>query len=211
MEAITLHPPTQDEIVAEQRWKEKQARQKQGEQEQEQEQEQEKEKEQDHEQEQKQEQELEQQQGLKGKLGGVLEQGKRQGWKLRSIWSIRDPLDYERAVLLRPHRPPVEAQPAQGWCVRRMLRLFPRLRFRRSLEATLSCELIHLGIATTSTAALAPSPLAYPGGCPPIHCQSIHLGIDTTSRGISSNPLPKQSTSHHRPFISTKPNPTQVL
>ena len=28
---------------------------------------------------------------------------------------------------------------------------------------------------------------------------------------MSSNPLPKQSTSHHRPFISTKSNLTQVL
>jgi hypothetical protein len=28
---------------------------------------------------------------------------------------------------------------------------------------------------------------------------------------MSSNPLPKQSTSHHRPFNSTKSNPTQVL
>jgi hypothetical protein len=33
----------------------------------------------------------------------------------------------------------------------------------------------------------------------------------TTSREMSSNPLPKQFTSHHRPFISTKSNPTQVL
>jgi hypothetical protein len=28
---------------------------------------------------------------------------------------------------------------------------------------------------------------------------------------MSSNPLPKQSTSHHRPFISTKSIPTQVF
>jgi hypothetical protein len=28
---------------------------------------------------------------------------------------------------------------------------------------------------------------------------------------MSSNPLPKQSTNHHCPFISTKSNPTQVL
>jgi len=33
----------------------------------------------------------------------------------------------------------------------------------------------------------------------------------TISREMSSNPLPKQSTSHHRPSISIKSNPTQAL
>jgi hypothetical protein len=41
---------------------------------------------------------------------------------------------------------------------------------------------------------------------------SSHTQTSTaiTSREMFSNPLPKQSTSHHRPFNSTKSNPTQV-
>jgi hypothetical protein len=44
------------------------------------------------------------------------------------------------------------------------------------------------------------------------HRQFAHTQTSTatTSREMSSNTLPKQSTSHHRSFFSTKSNPTQA-